>query len=415
MFPIPLLTACTKYRKGCCGWEGMLRKVCYGDWKSCSWEWPEVGSTDAHTASTAGVDAHRFDKANESNAFQEFVALMPSEEPIEAFSAKLHPWADDPRTVGVLCIAQLASVASDRGNATATERIREAGAIPALVFNLKSPDIPRLQHAVVALSFLTPDKLSAEEAFDAGAMELLLTVQSHSTMLLAAAATTIRNMFVLGPRCNSRFVELGGIEYLLEQIARAFEGSRECWNRPAADTLLEAVLNLQDCIEPDDGPIMSNAKVAVGAGAVWELERVLAVSDEDIRATAAEILAILRQACPESPPFEPARPVVALTLEMPLDSARDGPYPFRFRSISGAVAASLAVDPTLGFNSERLIILAKIMGVPVWRVRVILPSGALLTTADFGRPIVQLLSSYPAPLEASSSSGSTLSSDLSPN
>merc|ERR1712107_883453 len=116
-------------------------------------------------------------------------------------------------------------------------------------------------------------------------------------------------MFVLGPRCNSKFVQLGGIEYLLEQVAHNLDDFRECGNPCIADVLLESLLNLQDCMDPnDEGPIVANAKMAVEAGAVWELERALTFSDEDVRTTAAEILIILRQECPETASFEPARP-----------------------------------------------------------------------------------------------------------
>eukprot|EP00971_Amphidinium_carterae_P086751 1716712-Amphidinium_carterae.1 len=75
-----------------------------------------------------GDDADKFDKAFEQNDLKAFVALLASNEVIESFEERMHPWAEDPRTVGALAGTQLAILASvgSQTNPTVKDEIREA-------------------------------------------------------------------------------------------------------------------------------------------------------------------------------------------------------------------------------------------------------------------------------------------------
>merc|ERR1719188_843791 len=141
-----------------------------------------------------GDDAEKFDKAYEANDYKGLVALLPSKTKVEAFEERMHPWADDPRTVGALAGTQLAIQASlaDRENPNVKEEIFKAGAIPPLVSFLKSEETDRIHIAVVALSFLTADCSSnTVAAYEAGAMALL---QQHiSSPLIGMRAAVPRH------------------------------------------------------------------------------------------------------------------------------------------------------------------------------------------------------------------------------
>mmetsp|Transcript_74978 Transcript_74978/g.242445 ORF Transcript_74978/g.242445 Transcript_74978/m.242445 type:complete len:301 (+) Transcript_74978:68-970(+) len=240
-----------------------------------------------------GDDAEKFDKAFESENLKEFVELLKSTQPIESFEERMHPWAEDPRTVGALAGTQLAILASgaEKDDSRIKARIREAGAIPPLVDFLRSDQEDRVQTAVVALSFLTADcPENTIAAFEAGALELLMKhVDSPVAGMRAAAATTLRNICMENDEYRRKFVQLGGIAGLVGQLSTSPDPALN-----HADVQLEAVLNLQDLIEYEDGGVIEEyALEAVKAGAEAKLKALAQAEDEEVRGSAEEVLASL--------------------------------------------------------------------------------------------------------------------------
>ncbi|CAE7214203.1 unnamed protein product, partial [Symbiodinium pilosum] len=191
-----------------------------------------------------------------------------------SFDERMHPWAEDPKTVGALAGTQLAILASAAEKAEASKQIkddiRKAGAIPPLVDFLKSDQNDRVQTAVVALSFLTADcKENVVAAYDAGALELMLKlVDSKVAGERAAAATTLRNICMENDDYRKKFVDLGGIQALVNQLDTPPDPALN-----HADVQLEAVLNLQDMVETEEGEtIPEYAKLAIKAGAIEKLQ-----------------------------------------------------------------------------------------------------------------------------------------------
>jgi hypothetical protein len=246
-----------------------------------------------------GDDAEKFDKAYETNDYKGLVELLSSTTKIEAFEEKMHPWADDPRTVGALAGTQLAIQASlaDGDNPNVKEEICKAGAIPPLVKFLRSNESDRVHTAVVALSFLTADcSSSTVAAYEAGAVELLLKhLSSDLTGMRAAAATTLRNICMENDEYRDKFVNMGGLDSLVKQLD---VGPSSDPALPHADVQLEAILNLQDIIEDQDGNLIEKyAERARDAGAVRLLQLLLVNSDdEEVRASANEVLTLLGSA-----------------------------------------------------------------------------------------------------------------------
>mmetsp|Transcript_77084 Transcript_77084/g.160450 ORF Transcript_77084/g.160450 Transcript_77084/m.160450 type:complete len:304 (-) Transcript_77084:163-1074(-) len=238
-------------------------------------------------------DAYKFDKAFESNDLQAFVKLLSSNQPIESFEERMHPWAEDPKTVGALAGTQLAILASvaEKENPSVKVEIREAGGIPPLVEFLKSEHQDRVQTAVVALSFLTADCPENTIAiYEAGAMpELMKHLDSPVAGMRAAAATTLRNICMEGDKYRDEFVTLGGLKGLVNQLASAPDPALNY-----ADVQLEAVLNIQDLIENDDGSLIeAYAKEAVKLGVREKLSVLMESEDEEVRSSAEEVMQAL--------------------------------------------------------------------------------------------------------------------------
>lgn len=243
-----------------------------------------------------GDDAEKFDKAFETNDLKAFVSLLASNQVIESFEERMHPWAEDPKTVGALAGTQLAILASvaEKENPRVKDDIREAGAINPLVEFLRSEEQDRVQTAVVALSFLTADcPPNAVATYKSGAMPLLLQhLDSTVAGMRAAAATTLRNVCMESDEYRQKFAELGGIKGLVDQLQTSPDPALN-----HADVQLEAVLNLQDIILDEEENVMQEyAKLAIEAGAEEKLRNLMKADDEEVRSSAKEVLDSLAQA-----------------------------------------------------------------------------------------------------------------------
>lgn len=106
----------------------------------------------------------------------------------------------------------------------------------------------------------------------------------------AAAATTLRNICMEDEKYRHKFVDLGGIKALVNQLSTVPDPSLN-----HADVQLEAVLNLQDMIETEDGnTIPEYANLALEAGAEPKLQELLKADDEEVRTSAQEVLVALK-------------------------------------------------------------------------------------------------------------------------
>lgn len=240
-----------------------------------------------------GEDSEKFDKAFEGNDLTAFVELLSSNEEIEPFEEKMHPWAEDPKTIGALSGTQLAIMASmaDKDNKRFKDDIREAGAIAKFVDFLKSGKNDRVQTAVVALSFLTTDNpKNASMLYEAGGMLLYVKMlDSDIAGMRAAVSTTLRDMMVENMEARLKFVEIGGTKGLIKQLNAPHDPSLN-----HADVQLEAVLNVQDFLEDESGePIPEIAREVVRCGGKDELAKLLQSDDEEVRGSVEEVLAVL--------------------------------------------------------------------------------------------------------------------------
>lgn len=242
-----------------------------------------------------GMDADQFDKAFQNNDLKAFVALLRSCQPIESFRQQIHPWARDPKTIGALAGTQLAILASgaEREDPNVKLRIYEAGAVPPLLDFLRSGEEDRIETSVVAFSFLTaecPEICIA--AYDGGALELLVAhLDSQVAGMRAAAATTLRNICMVDQEYRAHLVRLGGISGLVSQLSVPPDPALH-----HADVQLEAVLNLQDMLELENGDLIEEyALRAVDEGAIPKLTSLSQEDDEEVRSSAFELLQSLEK------------------------------------------------------------------------------------------------------------------------
>jgi len=240
-----------------------------------------------------GEDSTKFDQAFEASDLKAFVELLSSNEEIEPFEEKMHPWAEDPKTIGSLAGTQLAILASmaEKENKTVKDDIRQAGAIPKLVEFLKSGKNDRVQTAVVALSFLTTDNVdNAQALYKAGGMELYAKLLDCDIAgMRAAVSTTLRDMMIENMEARLKFVELGGTKGLIQQLNAPHDPSLN-----HADVQLEAVLNVQDFLEDENGDVIPEiAREVVRCGAKEELTKLLKSDDDEVKGSVEEVLAVL--------------------------------------------------------------------------------------------------------------------------
>lgn len=145
------------------------------------------------------------------------------------------------------------------------------------------------------MSFLTdhfPE--SAIEAYEAGALELLMPhLDSEVAGMRAAAATSLHSIFMKSDAIKAEFVKLGGIGALVRQLDAVMAHKNP--DVEHANELLEAVLNLHDAIENSDGAVVEKyALEAIDAGAPGKLEALLQeTEDEDVLDHAEEVLSEL--------------------------------------------------------------------------------------------------------------------------
>jgi hypothetical protein len=197
-------------------------------------------------------DAKKFDAAFEKNDIKSFVRLLSSTQPIVEFEEPLHPWAEDPKTVGTLAAAQLAIMSSSAGNVATKVKddIRRAGAISPLVSFLESKEKDRQQCAIVALAELTRD--SAENSKAAGSAGGIGALMKHKDSPIPEArkevAIIVRNIFMEDDDYRDQFVEKGGVGFFIKQLNAAAG-----YSEPEAQ--LDAILNLMDLLEDSAGEI----------------------------------------------------------------------------------------------------------------------------------------------------------------
>lgn len=246
--------------------------------------------------SADGESADAFDKAFYKTDLKALVELLSSTDPVDSLEEPKHRWATDPKTVGALSAMHLARLASEvgRSNPGIKDEIRQAGAIPPLVSFLLSCEQDRIQTAVVTLRYLTDECPSAASiAYRAGAMPMLIKcMRSPVGGFRGAASSTVRNIYLANHDYRKAFVDLGGVEELVKHLDTTSEDSVG-----VADVQYEAICNLEDLIEDEEGNVLKEyAMYAQSRGAIEKLRKLMESEDEEVSQSADKVHAQLQAA-----------------------------------------------------------------------------------------------------------------------
>lgn len=247
-------------------------------------------------------DADRFDAAFEANDYAELVALLGSDQAVNAFYVPRHPWAEDPRTVGTLASMHLTLLASEvaKEEPQLLEAIGTAGAIPQLVRQLDSKEPDRVQSVVVALTYLTDGShapsANTTAAFEGGALpKLIMLMDGPVAGLRGAAASILRNICLESLDYRAQLADLGGMARFVKQLELL-----QAENGPPGaghDLCLEALWNLEDMtLDSDGNPLERYTRLAIEAGAIQRIESLREVKSDEVQETVEKLLLMLGDA-----------------------------------------------------------------------------------------------------------------------
>ena len=154
--------------------------------------------------------------------------MIPSATRITIENVVLHPWADNPQTIGALAISQLGIYTSRKESKTPklTEEVLRLNALESLIAALSSNDRDRREASVLALAFLSEDgTLHAAPEIASRMVELrslprLITLLSDEKEgMKSTALLCCRNLYLGKPEIQRQFVEAQGCQALCELLA----------------------------------------------------------------------------------------------------------------------------------------------------------------------------------------------------
>ena len=173
--------------------------------------------------------------------------LLESNTRISIDEVVLHPWADNPKTVGALAASQLGIYASEREvmrDKQFLSRVLTTDAIEKLISFLTSPERDRREAAVLTLSFFSedsdryPDPEVAERMVKKQALPgLIAQLEDDKEGMRSTAVLCCRNLYMARPSIQRQFIKLGGAKPLV-QLLQSKDNT----------TLFETVLNIFDLV-----------------------------------------------------------------------------------------------------------------------------------------------------------------------
>jgi len=257
-------------------------------------QFPELKLVDF---SPRGGDADTFCDAHEKHDVPGLVALMTSTQQIVACEDKVHPWAENPQTVGTYAGLHLALIASKtlmyHGPNVKTAML-ESGMIPLLVSFLRDAAVDRHHAGAIALYHLTTHCAEAcHAAYKEGVVALL--VGFHDSLITGFRCAAVATIFNIVRVSKDYLTELIQMEDGMKAIVEQLEPVRN-QEMNIAETQLEALLNLQVVLEDLDGTlIVEHADKAIHDGAVHKLKVLMDSHDEDVSEVALELYDVLHE------------------------------------------------------------------------------------------------------------------------
>lgn len=111
---------------------------------------------------------------------------------------------------------------------------------------------------------------------------------SKAEGMRSAAASTLRNIYVLNEETRNKFVSLGGPQKLLPLL--------DVGTSTNFDVQFETIFNLEDLVTVDGEIKPTLAKGLMEAGAAARLEKLTTCQDDEVQELASSLLARLQDA-----------------------------------------------------------------------------------------------------------------------
>lgn len=113
-------------------------------------------------------------------------------------------------------------------------------------------------------------------------------LSSTSDGMRSAAASTLRNVYVLNEETRDKFVSLGGPQKLMPLL--------DIGNAANFDVQFETIFNLEDLITVDGEIKKSLAKAVLDAGGAQRLQNLTTCQDDEVQELASSLLARMQDA-----------------------------------------------------------------------------------------------------------------------
>lgn len=167
-------------------------------------------------------------RAREQWDVAQLIKLIPSTTQITIDSVVLHPWAENPQSVGALAVSQL-GIYTSRKEARTEKLVAEVmrmGALESLLQCLSATQRDRKEAALLALSFLSEDCMShtgpqiCEKLLQLNALFLIMShLKDTKEGVRSTALFCCRNLYLSRPTVQHAFVDAQGVIPLCDLLA----------------------------------------------------------------------------------------------------------------------------------------------------------------------------------------------------
>ena len=276
----------------CCGSRPTAAKGVVG--KPAESKAPAKDDTDAF------YEAFHKSETSPDKAIIDFLGLMDSTDNLVPFGERMHPWAQDPKTVGCLAGLQIciliqppASIDPDHmhhidgGNKDLALEIRREEGVPKYVEFLKDKSSPdKVECAHVFFSFLCElDAECTKELYKLDGLGLVIPhMNAANRGMRTAAAHICRHLFMLHDEAKQAFTKAGGVPLMVEGFSMLVNSDidNEADRMDVIAGAIDGILNFEDLIDADEMKIdWDISKMLVEHGLIDLLETTKRIDPED--------------------------------------------------------------------------------------------------------------------------------------
>jgi len=207
-----------------------------------------VTSTDTKTLNE---ELEQLSYAKEQLDLKAIEKLLDSNTRILIEDVSIHPWADNPCSVGALTATQLGIMASENSSqqtSVFSSLILETEILEKLVSFLKSDENDKREAALLTLSFISTSPEVVDKLLDLSTLDLFIGfLSSDKEGVRNTAGYCCRNLYASRKNVQKMFIAKGGSAKLVKLL----ESSESSVVMESVLNLLDLLLDQDDCIQQD--------------------------------------------------------------------------------------------------------------------------------------------------------------------